>query len=80
MRRKTTPAGLAICSLVLTLAGFASLTLALIAHSVLQGQALSGLSAHMPVLVPAVFAVVVLGGAMICLVMAFRRRMFDRRV
>jgi len=74
MRRKTTPAALAICSLVLTLAGFASLTIALIAHSVLQSNVVMGLTAHLPVLIPAVFAVIVLVGAMITLVMAFRRQ------
>ncbi len=74
MRRKTTPSALALCSLVLTLAGFASLTIALIAHSVLQGRAVFGVAGHLPVLIPAVFAVVVLVGAMITLVMAFRRQ------
>ncbi len=74
MKRKTTPGELALCSLVLTLAGFASLTIALIAHSVLQGRAITGLAAHLPVLIPAVFAVIVLAGAMVALAMAFRRR------
>ncbi len=74
MRRKTTPVALAICSLVLTLAGFASLTIALVAHSVLRGRAVTGMAAHLPVLIPAVFAVIVLFGAMITLVMAFRRQ------
>jgi len=73
MRKKTTPAALAICSLILTLAGFASLTLALIAHYGLQGLFQAGLATHLPVLVPAVFAVIVLGGAMITLFMAYRR-------
>jgi len=74
MQRKTTPAALALCSLILTLAGFASLTIALIANSVLQGRGAVGIAAHLPVLIPAVFAVIVLAGAMICLSMAFRRR------
>jgi len=74
MRRKTTPAALALCSLILTLAGFAALTIALISHSVLLGRDLSGLIAHLPVLIPAIFAVIVLGGAMITIVMAFGRR------
>ena len=74
MRRKTTPAGLAICSLVLTLAGFASLTIALVAHGALQTRILGSLSAHLPVLIPAAFAVVVLGGAMATLIMAVRRK------
>lgn len=73
-KQKTTPAALALCSLILTLAGFASLTLALIAHSVLQGRAVSGIAAHLPVLIPAVFAVIVLIGAMVALAMAFRRQ------
>ncbi len=74
MRRKTTPAALALCSLILTLAGFASLTIALIAHSALQGRLASGLGAHLPVLIPAAFAVIVLGGAMITIALAFRRQ------
>ncbi len=74
MKRKTTPAALALCSLILTLAGFASLTIALIANSVLQSRNVVGLPAHLPVLIPAVFAVIVLAGAMICLGMAFRRQ------
>jgi hypothetical protein len=74
MSSKTTPSALALCSLVLTLAGFASLTIALIAHSVLQGRAVSGLAGHLPVLIPAVFAVIVLVGAMITLAMAYRRQ------
>ena len=74
MSSKTTPSALALCSLVLTLAGFASLTIALIAHSVLQGRAVIGLAGHLPVLIPAVFAVIVLVGAMITLAMAFRRQ------
>ncbi len=74
MRRKTTPAALAICSLILTLAGFASLTIALIAHSVLQSSAVMGFEAHLPVLIPAGFAVIVLIGAMAGLVMAFQRK------
>ncbi len=74
VRRRTTPAALAICSLILTLAGFASLTIALIAHGVLQTRILTSLSEHLPVLIPAAFAVVVLAGAMASLVMAFRRR------
>ncbi len=73
-KRKTTPAALALCSLILTLAGFASLTIALIAHSVLQGRALSGIAAHLPVLIPAIFAVIVLVGAMVTLTMSFRRQ------
>ena len=73
MRRKTPPTALALCSLILTLAGFASLTIALIAHSVLQGRVLSGLDAHLPVLIPAAFAVIVLGGAMGALALAMRR-------
>ena len=72
-RRKTTPAALALCSLILTLAGFASLTIAMIAHSVLQIRGASGIAAHLPVLIPAVFAVIVLVGAMITLTMSFRR-------
>ena len=74
MRRKTTPAALALCSLILTLAGFASLTIAMVAHSVLQGRDLYGLAAHLPVLIPAAFAVIVLAGAMITLALAFRRK------
>ncbi len=73
MRRKTTPTALALCSLILTLAGFASLTIALIAHSALQGRIISGLEAHLPVLIPAAFAVIVLGGAMGALALALRR-------
>jgi hypothetical protein len=73
MRRKTPPTALAICSLVLTLAGFAALTIALIAHYVLQGRLLGSLSGHLPVLIPAAFAVVVLIGAMVTLAMAFNR-------
>lgn len=72
-REKTSPAALALCSLILTLAGFASLTIALIAHSVLQTRAVTGIAAHLPVLIPAVFAVIVLAGAMVTLSMAFRR-------
>ena len=72
-RQKTSPAALALCSLILTLAGFASLTIALIAHSVLETRAVSGIAGHLPVLIPAVFAVIVLAGAMITLSMAFRR-------
>ena len=49
-------------------------TIALIAHSVLQGRAVFGLAGHLPVLIPALFAVVVLVGAMITLVLAFRRQ------
>lgn len=72
-REKTSPTALALCSLILTLAGFASLTIALIAHSVLQTRAVTGIAAHLPVLIPAVFAVIVLAGAMVTLSMAFRR-------
>ena len=74
MQQKTTPTALAICSLILTLAGFAGLTIALVAHSALELRTLTGIVAHMPVLIPAGFAVIVLGGAMITLVLAFRRQ------
>lgn len=73
-QRKTTPVALAISSLILTLAGFASLAIALIAHGVLQTRVVTSLSEHLPVLIPAAFAVIVLVGAMLSLVLAFRRR------
>jgi hypothetical protein len=74
VRHRTTPAALAICSLILTLAGFASLTLALVAHGALQARIVVGLSGHLPVLIPAAFAVIVLAGAMASLILAFKRQ------